>query len=213
MMSDLSYEGTPEWMKHVVVFMPDDVMIAGKYTGYYAVETGETIWSKFVDRERHERLDRCEGISMLNFSSEAFFDKKAADADHGYLCMYMWMEHHVYSPCYYHKVCWEAVGSPVGYRAPSITSQNQGFGSAARLHGVENYGDYDEDRADGPIVELPSDMIGLWAVNSICHFIYTMGSWARAMENAENKRDLFRSMDEILKMVEETDAPSEMLKV
>jgi len=204
-MSDLSYEGTPEWMKHVVVFMPDDVMIAGKYTGYFAVETGETIWSKYVDRERSERFDRCEGISIILFKSDIFFSKKEADLDHGYLSMYMWRDSHLYNPCCYHRACWEAVGSPQGYRCGSLNSPDQGFGSAARLHGVADSPLSDEDHDDGPIIELPSNMMGLWAVNSICQFIYTMGSWARSMAHAQKQRDLFRSLDRIEKMIDEPD--------
>ena len=54
-MSEWSYKDTPEWMQHVVVFMPDDVKMVGRYTGYYAVETGETIWSitSFLDLPGH----------------------------------------------------------------------------------------------------------------------------------------------------------------
>ena len=208
-MSDLSYEGTPDWMKHVTVFMPDDVMMTGNYTGYMAVETGETLWSRFVDRERHERFDRCEGISIIYMTGEQFFDKEKCDADRGYLTMHMWEDGHLRAPSCYHTSCWKAVGSPVGYRGPSIHSQDQGFGSAAKMYGVENYGCYDEDRDEGPYITEPTpgpEAIMLWAVNSVCHFFYTLHSWAMAIDHAEKQRDMWKRLEEMDELLKRTDA-------
>jgi hypothetical protein len=201
MMSDLSYKDTPDWMKHVVVFMPDEVKIAGKFTGYLAVETGETIWSQFVDRERHERLDRCEGISIINFKTDMFFNKEECDADHGYLSMCMWKDSHLGTPSCYHRACWEAVGEPAGYRGPSIRAHDQGFGGCNSLHCSGGFNGIDDD--DEPWAP-PSKEAAMkwWAVNSINHFIYTMHSWANAMDHAQERRDLHTSMDDILRRVE-----------
>jgi len=200
-MSDLSYKGTPDWMKHVVVFMPDEVKIAGKYTGYLAVETEETIWSKFVDRERHEKFDRCEGISIIHMNGEQLFDKEKCDADHGYLSMYMWQEGHLLNPSCYHEACWTAVGEPQGYHGPSIRSQDQGFGGNNSLFcsgGFDGIGDDDEPWAP-PSKEAAMEW---WAVNSINHFVYMMNSWVWAMDHAQENRDLHKSMDDILRRVE-----------
>ena len=212
MMSDCSYEGTPDWMKHVVVFMPDDVKISGKYTGYLAVETGETIWSRFVDRERHERQDRCEGISIIYIPGDQFFDNEKCDADHGYLTMHMWEDGHLYIPSCYHLACWEAVGRPEGYRGPSIHSQDQGFGSMAKLYAPSNYGNWDDDpdgEGDGPYIGPPTpgpEAMMLWAVNSICHFFYTLNSWSLAMDHAQKQRDMWASFEECKKLMAEADA-------
>jgi hypothetical protein len=203
MMSDLSYKGTPDWMKRVVVFMPDEVKIAGKFTGYLAVETGETIWSKFVDRERHERLDRCEGISIIHMNDEQLFDKEKCDADHGYLSMHMWEGSHLFNPSCYHEACWEAVGSPEGYRGSSINAHDQGFGggnAVFRTGGFEGCEEDDEYWAPPDPGEVAMQW---WAVNSICHFLYTMNSWGQAVDHAQERRDLHTSMDDILRRVEE----------
>ena len=202
MMSEWSYKGTPEWMQHVVVFMPDDVRIAGKYTGYSAVETGETIWSTYVDREGHERDDGCEGISIIRFSSERFFDKD--NEDHGYLNMYMWEERFLHNACCYHDACWKAAGSPDGFRCASLVSHDQGFGGGNALFrsgGFEGLQDEDDEFWAPPDSEETAVM--WWAVNSIAHFIYGMSSLARSMAAAEKKRELFRSIDRINEMVKE----------
>lgn len=209
-MSDVSYKGTPEWMKHVVVFMPDDVMIAGKYTGYQSVETGETIWSRFVDRERHERQDRCEGISIIYIHSDQFYSKEECDADHGYFSMQMWRDGYLWNPCCYHRDCWEAVGKPMGFRGASLRSQDQGFGQMAKLYAPSNYDNpYDDDLDDGPYIDPPTpgpEAMQLWAVNSICHFFILVSSWARACEHAEEQRDLWRRIGEMEELVKRTDA-------
>lgn len=205
MMSDLSYKDTPDWMKHVVVFMPDDVMIAGKYSGYQAVETGETIWSRFVDRKRHEKFDRCEGISIIQFKSDMFFDKEKCDADRGYLDMHMWEDGHLHNPCCYHRDCWEAVGSPMGYRASSIRSHDQGFGGNNSLFCSGGFDGIDDD--DEPWAPPDPGDIAMqwWAVNSICHFLYTVNSWAGAVKFANEKRDMWKSIDEMKELLDRTD--------
>ncbi len=204
-MSPSSCDGTPDWMKDVVVFMPDDIKIVGEYTGFGAVKTGETVWSSFV-RRRHEDRHLDAGTSVIMFDHGKFFDKKKADEDHGYLSMNMWQSHYVLNPCCYHRACWEAVGSPEGYRAPSLTSITQGSGTAARLYGVANLDDPDRwDDDEGPIIGRPTpgpEAIGLWAANSVVHFFYTLSAWISHTERAEEQRDMWRRMAETKALLE-----------
>jgi hypothetical protein len=203
MMSEWSYKGTPEWMTDVVVFMPDDVMIAGKFTGYQAVETEETIWSKYVDRNRHESEDRCEGISIIMPKGIPYDESQ--DEDHGYMNMWLW-EDSRNTPCCYHRACWEAVGSPMGFHGPSPVSHDQGFGSGNALYksgGFEGLGDEDDEFWAPP---LPENAMKWWAATAVGHFLYNINSLAGAMAAAEEKRELFRSFAEIDELIKKSDA-------
>jgi hypothetical protein len=197
MMSEWSYKDTPEWMQHVVVFMPDDVKMVGRYTGYYAVETGETIWSKYVDRESHEPEDDTEGISIIRFK-DAPFDED--NDDDGYLAMYWW-EVSVRKACCYHEDCWKAVGSPEGYRGPSIASRDQGFGSAGSLFESNGFEGIDDDDEFWAPPDPGETAMMWWAVTSVSHFIYNMASWSRSMAAAEKKRELYRAIERVNEMV------------
>jgi hypothetical protein len=81
LMSRWSSDGTPEWMRHVVAYMPDGLELIGEYNAYQAVETGETLISEAIHPRWIDRRDDWTGISPLFFEEE--FDKEAADADHG----------------------------------------------------------------------------------------------------------------------------------
>ena len=119
--------------------------------------------------------------------------------------MSMWRDGHVYNPCCYHRDCWKAVGEPMGYRAPSIRSQDQGFGgnnSKNRTGGFDGcmYGDvYCTPPRPGEKAMM------LWAVNSICHFFYTLNSWAKAVAHADEQREMWRRMDEVKELLKRTD--------
>lgn len=197
MMSEWSYKDTPEWMQHVVVFMPDDVKMVGRYTGYYAVETGETIWSKYVDRESHEPEDDLEGISIIYFKDPPFDED---NEDDGYLAMYWW-ERSIRRPCCYHEDCWKAVGSPEGYRGPSIPSKDQGFGSAGSLFKTNGFKGIDDDDEFWAPPDPGEVATMWWAVTSVSHFIYNIASWARSMAAAEEKRELYRAIERVNEMV------------
>jgi hypothetical protein len=199
MMSEWSYKDTPEWMQHVVVFMPDDVKIAGKFTGYSAVETGETIWSKYVDRESHDREDDLEGISIIRLKDRPFVEEHA-DGDPGYLSMHWW-EGSVNHPSCYHRDCWEAVGSPEGFRGASLRAHDQGFGNSNSLFRTGGFkGIDDDDEFWGP-PDPGETAMKWWAINSVCHFIYNMGSWSRSMAHAEEQVELHQAIDRINEMV------------
>ena len=195
LMSGSSCPGTPDWMKDVVVFMPDGIKITGEYTGFGSVKSGKTVWSSFVNRRREEQ-HQAAGTSLILVDGGKFFDKDKADADHGYLTMHMWKSHFLYNPCCYHRACWDAVGSPEGYRAPSLTSRCQGSGTAARVYGVANLDDPDRwDDDEGPIISRPSPgfrAIGLWA-NAVPHFLHTLSAWTAHSQQAEKPRELFRN--------------------
>ncbi len=206
LMSEWSRPAIPDWMTDVVVFMPDDIKLAGEYTGFGAVKTGETIWSSFV-RRRHEERHLDAGTSLIMINGLKFFNKD--DEDRGYLTMHTWRDLFLYNPCCYHRACWEAVGSPEGYRAPSLTSRGQGSGTAARLYGVANLDDPDlEDFDEGPIIGRLTpgpEAIGLWAANAVVHFLYTLSAWAAFSQRAEEQRELWRGFDRTKTLFEEID--------
>lgn len=193
MMSEWSYKDTPEWMQHVVVFMPDDVKIAGKFTGYSAVETGETIWSKYVDRESHDREDDLEGISIISFKDPPFDED---NKDDGYLVMYGW-ERSIRTASCYHEDCWEAVESPEGYRGPSTRSHDQGFGSGGSLFNTNGFEGIDDDDEFWRPPDPGANAMKWWAITAVSNFIYNMGQFSRVMAAAEERRELHRAMDRI----------------
>jgi hypothetical protein len=108
----------------------------------------------------------------------------------------MYRNHFLYNPCCYHRSCWEAVGKPRGYRAPSLVSEFQGSGCASYVFGL----DEDENEDPGTRVPEPSpgpEAMHLWAVNSVCYFIYQMGAWARAEAHAQKEREMWELIDKI----------------
>jgi hypothetical protein len=185
-------------------------MIAGKYTGYQAVETGETIWSKYA-RKRKYRHDNTEGISIILIDGEQFFDSDACDADRGYLSMHMWEDNYLRAPSCYHKACWEAVGKPMGFRGASFRSQDQGFGGNNSLNRTGGF-----DGAQYGDVYLtppkPKKAMELWAIHSIFRFLILVDSWARACEHAEEQRDMWRRFDEAEKRMRELEEQYPELK-
>lgn len=211
MMSEDSHD-TPEWMMQVVVYMPDGLEFIGRYTGFQSVETGETFFSKAIGQRTIDRTDDWSGLSPILFESK--FDGDAADADDGYMSIHMWLYHYIYNPCCYHRSCWEAVGKPRGYRAPSLPSIEQGSGSGARMFGPastvkDEDGYYDDDRDEGPVIAEPKpgpEAIYLWAVNSICYFFFQIRALAFAHAHAQEQRDMwigFAETEALTKRIEE----------
>lgn len=212
MLSRWSDEMAPEWMRQVVVFMPDGLKLTGRYDGYMSVETGETFFSKSVSEKWINKKDDWSGISPIFFRE--VFDKEACDADRGYLTLHMWRDQYIYSPSCYHRSCWEAVGSPEGYRAPSLHSIDQGSGSGAWVYGPTSSTagiEYEEDMGNrdiGPLITEPKpgpEAIHLWAVNSICYFFYMVYAWANAQAAAQDRRDMWKRMDETKLLLERID--------
>ena len=215
MMSDpketYCYDKTPAWMRDVVVFMPDGIKLEGEYTGYQSVKTNGTIWSKWTHRKSRDEdcVDSdqlANGVSCIMVDGgEDNFDKEKQKDDHGYFTMLMREDHAIYAPCCYHRACWEAVGAPEGYRGPSIYATDQGFGSGGSLYMTNGFEGWEEHDSPCTPPSPGPEAIALWAVNSVCHFIYTIGSWARAYDHAEHEREMWRRLDEIAELVKASD--------
>jgi hypothetical protein len=199
MMSDpkktYCYDKTPAWMRDVVVFMPCDLKLEGEYTGYSAVKTGETKISPYVYKRWLDRDNDLEGVSPIYMG--ATFDGEAADADRGYLSLHQWKDHYLWNPCCYHRACWEAVGSPEGYRGPSLVSQDQGFGGNATIGRTNGFTDYEDGDTPCAPPQPGPEAIQLWAVNSVIHFLYMVNSWAVYQDAAEEHREMWRRMAEL----------------
>jgi hypothetical protein len=195
------YKHTPAWMRDVVVFMPCGLKLEGEYTGFGCVTTGETKISPFVGERWFKRNSKeLEGNSPILV--ETPFDN--SDADRGYMGVHQWLDHYVHQPCCYHRSCWEAVGSPEGYRGPSIISTDQGFGSDGSLFQTNGFKGW--EKHDAPwLPPKPERAMEWWAVNSVAHFFYLVKGWTSCMAWAEEQRQVYISIEEIEKALKESD--------
>jgi hypothetical protein len=209
MMSDpketYCYDKTPAWMREVVVFMPCDLKLEGEYNGYGAVKTGETKISPHCPKSFHDRKEYdMTGLSPIYM--EARFDSERADSDRGYLTMNQFDDHYLSNPSCYHRACWEAVGRPEGFRAPSFRSKDQGFGSAGSLNFTNGFKGWDKDDVPMAPPQPGPEAMQLWAVNTVVYILCMAGAWLRYQEAAEERREMWRRMEETEELMKRIDA-------
>lgn len=190
------YEHTPAWMRDVVVFMPCGLRIEGEYTGYQTVKTDKTQISPHVPKRWVERdhMDLT-GVSPI-YMAATFVSSR--DNDHGYLSIHQWEDSYITNPCCYHRACWEAVGCPEGYRAPSLIDRDQGFGSGGSLNQTNSMMG---PEAEDPLLGKPvadDYVIGLWAANAVTYFVHMMAQMFAYMKHADEQRELWSFVDDAL---------------
>lgn len=81
------------------------------------------------------------------------------------------------------------------------------YGPASCVEDKDGY--YDDDRDEGPIIMEPKPgpkAIELWAVNSVCYFVYQLACWAAAEAHAQKERDMWRRFDELDELLAKADA-------
>lgn len=182
LMSDYSIDPVPEWMKYVMVFMPDDTKIAGKYNGYLGVKTKKPIISEYSFHFHAEKasIDK-EPWSPIFVIADQFYENSEGKISVGgidSLREVLWYSAYACGPSCYHMSCWYAVGAPEGYRGPSKSSQDQGFGASAFVFPESEDPDYMDLHAPDTQRALSyEESQMLWAVNAITEFIYKINSF------------------------------------
>jgi hypothetical protein len=211
MMSDpketYCYDKTPVWMRDVVVFMPCGLKLEGEYTGYGCVKTGETKISRYCPESFHDRKRRryeLKGVSPICTEYPAE-DRTSSDDDPAWFAHNQWLDNHIWGPGCYHRACWEAVGSPEGWRVPSFRSKDQGFGSAGSLNFTNGFKGWDKDDVPMAPPQPGPEAIQLWAVNTIVYMIAKAGAWFRYQEWVEREREMRRTMDECKELMKKID--------